>query len=421
MSIFQFPFSIFGFLFSSFDFRVWSEVRMNTTGAFRLAARMSRLGTESAFEVLLHARELEARGKEIIHLEIGEPDFSTPPNIVEAAVRALRDGWTHYGPSSGLPQLREAVAEYSAQYLGVPVDPNAVVITPGAKPIMFFVILALVERGEEVLYPNPGFPIYESMINFVGGQAVPYRLQEDRDFDVDVEEIIDKITDRTRLIILNSPQNPTGGVMSRDALKALADKLAGREIPVLSDEIYHRLIYQGEHSSLAQFPGMKDRTIILNGFSKTYAMTGWRLGWGVMRPDWARQVAQLMTNSNSCTASFCQIAGIEALRGDQGSVDLMREEFRRRRSVIVEGLNGIPGFSCRQPRGAFYVFPNVKATKWNSRMLADTVLNEAGVACLGGTSFGQGGEGYLRISFANSVGNIQKALDRIGDWAKRKL
>ena len=340
-----------------------------TQKPIRLAERMSRLGTESAFEVLVRARALEAQGKEIIHLEIGEPDFSTPPNIVEAAARALRDGWTHYGPSAGLPQLREAVAEYTARYLGIPVDPNEVVITPGGKPIMFFVILALVERGDEVLYPNPGFPIYESMIDFVGGQAVPYGLREDRDFDVDVEEIIDKITDRTRLIILNSPQNPTGGVMSRDGLKALADKLAGREIPVLSDEIYHRLIYEGEHSSLAQFPGMKDWTIILNGFSKTYAMTGWRMGWGVMRPDLARYVAQLMTNCNSCTASFSQIAGIEALRGDQSSVGVMREEFRRRRSVIVEGLNRIPGFSCRQPRGAFYVFPNIKETKWNSRVI----------------------------------------------------
>ncbi len=254
-----------------------------TQKAIHLAERMSRLGTETAFEVLVRARALEAQGKEIIHLEIGEPDFSTPANIVEAAARALRDGWTHYGPSAGLPQLREAVAEYTAQYLGVPVDPNEVVITPGGKPIMFFVILALAERGDEVLYPNPGFPIYESMINFVGAQAVPYGLREEQNFDVDMEEIIDKITDRTRLIILNSPQNPTGGVISREGLKALADKLAGREIPVLSDEIYHRLIYEGEHSSLAQFPGMKDWTIILNGFSKTYAMTGWRMGWGVMR------------------------------------------------------------------------------------------------------------------------------------------
>jgi aspartate/methionine/tyrosine aminotransferase len=392
-----------------------------TQKGIRLAERMSRLGTETAFEVLVRARALEAEGRDIIHLEIGEPDFSTPPNIVEAAMRALRDGWTHYGPSAGLPQLRQAVADYTAKYLGVPVDPDEVVITPGGKPIMFFLILALVERGDEVLYPNPGFPIYESMINFVGGRAIPYGLHEARDFDVDVEEIIDKITDRTRLLILNSPQNPTGGVMSRDTLKALADKLAGRDIPVLSDEIYHRLIYEGDHSSLAQLPGMKDWTIVLNGFSKTYAMTGWRMGWGVMQTDLARQVAQLMTNSNSCTSSFTQIAGVEALRGDQSPVDRMREEFRRRRSVIVEGLNRIPGFSCRQPHGAFYVFPNIKETGWNSRKLAETILDEASVACLGGTAFGEWGEGYLRFSFANSVANIQKGLERVGDWAKKRL
>jgi aspartate/methionine/tyrosine aminotransferase len=386
-----------------------------------LADRMSRLGTETAFEVLVRARALEAQGKEIIHLEIGEPDFSTPANIVEAAIRALRDGWTHYGPSAGLPQLREAVAGYTAAYAGIPVDPSEVVITPGGKPIMFFVILALVQRGDEVLYPNPGFPIYESMINFVGAKAVPYGLREDQNFDVDVEEIIDKITDHTRLLILNSPQNPTGGVISRQGLKAVADKLVGREIAVLSDEIYHRLIYQGEHSSIAQLPGMKDWTIILNGFSKTYAMTGWRMGWGVMRPDLAKWVAQLMTNCNSCTASFSQIAGVEALRGDQGSVAAMREELRRRRGVIVEGLNGIPGFSCRQPHGAFYVFPNIKETKWNSGKLADAILKEAGVACLAGTAFGAWGEGYLRFSFANSVENIRKALDWIGDWAKKRL
>jgi len=392
-----------------------------TQTTMHLADRMSRLGTETAFEVLVRARALEAQGKEIIHLEIGEPDFSTPANIVEAAIRALRDGWTHYGPSAGLPQLREAVAGYTAAYAGIPVDPSEVVITPGGKPIMFFVILALVQRGDEVLYPNPGFPIYESMINFVGAKAVPYGLREDQNFDVDVEEIIDKITDHTRLLILNSPQNPTGGVISRQGLKAVADKLVGREIAVLSDEIYHRLIYQGEHSSIAQLPGMKDWTIILNGFSKTYAMTGWRMGWGVMRPDLAKWVAQLMTNCNSCTASFSQIAGVEALRGDQGSVAAMREELRRRRGVIVEGLNGIPGFSCRQPHGAFYVFPNIKETKWNSGKLADAILKEAGVACLAGTAFGAWGEGYLRFSFANSVENIRKALDWIGDWAKKRL
>jgi len=387
----------------------------------RLAERMSRLGTESAFEVLVRARELEALGKEIIHLEIGEPDFPTAPHIVEAATRALHDGWTHYGPPAGFPQLRDAVAEDVGSRRGIKVDPGEVVITPGGKPIMFFTILALVEPDDEVLYPNPGFPIYESMINFVGGRAVPYRLIEDRDFDVDVDEIFGKLTSRTRLVILNSPQNPTGGVMSRTQVAALAEGLAGSDAFVLSDEIYNRLIFEGDHTSLAQFPGMKERTIILDGFSKTYAMTGWRMGYGVMRPDLARQVALLMTNSNSCTASFAQVAGIEALKGDQSSVEAMREEFRRRRSVIVDGLNRISGFRCRTPHGAFYAFPNITGTGQNSRALADGLLNEAGVACLSGTSFGEWGEGYLRFSFANSVQNIQKALDRIADWARKNL
>ncbi len=389
------------------------------TNKLRLAERMSRLGTESAFEVLVRARELEARGKQIIHLEIGEPDFPTAPHIIEAAARALHDGWTHYGPPAGFPQLREAVAEDVGRRRSITVDPGEVVITPGAKPIMFFTILALVEKDDEVLHPNPGFPIYESMINFVGGRPVPYRLVEERDFDVDVTEIVSKITDRTRLVILNSPQNPTGGVMSRAEVARLAEALAGRDVFVLSDEVYNRLIFDGDHTSLAQFPGMKEQTIILDGFSKTYAMTGWRMGYGVMRSDLARQVALLMTNSNSCTASFAQVAGIEALKGDQSSVEAMREEFRRRRSVIVDGLNRIPGFRCRTPHGAFYVFPNITGTGRPSRALADALLNEAGVACLSGTSFGKWGEGYLRFSFASSVENIQKALDRIETWGRK--
>jgi aspartate/methionine/tyrosine aminotransferase len=377
---------------------------------------MTRLGTESAFEVLVRARALEAQGKEVIHLEIGEPDFATPANIVEAAIRALREGWTHYGPSAGLPQLREAVAADVSQHLGINVDPAEVVITPGGKPIMFFTILALVESGDEVLYPNPGFPIYESMIRFVGGKEVPYGLREDHDFDVDVEEILEKLTQRTKLIILNSPHNPTGGVMGREAMARLAKALVDRDIFVLSDEIYNRLIYEGEHTSTAQFPGMKDRTIILNGFSKTYAMTGWRMGYGIMSADLAKQVTLLMTNSSSCTASFSQIAGVEALRGPQDSVTAMREEFRRRRAVMVDGLNRIPGFRCRQPHGAFYVFPNIRETGRPSRAMADALLSEAGVACLWGTAFGAWGEGYLRFSFANSVENIQKALHRIAEW-----
>ena len=301
------------------------------------------------------------------------------------------------------------------------VDPDEVVITPGGKPIMFFVILALVKRGDEVLYPNPGFPIYESMIRFVGGKPVPYGLREDRDFDVDAQEILDQHHGSHPPA---DPEQPTESHRRRDQPRddaGFGRSLAPRPIAVLSDEIYHRLIYEGEQSSLAQFPGMADRTIILNGFSKTYAMTGWRMGWGVMRPDLARQVALLMTNSNSCTASFTQVAGVEALRGDQSSVGAMMAEFRRRRSVMVDRLNRIPGFRCRHPHGAFYAFPNIKETKWSSNALADALLNEAGVACLSGRSFGEWGEGYLRLSFANSIPNIEKALDRIEGWARKTL
>ncbi len=382
----------------------------------RLAERMARLGTESAFEVLVRARALEASGKEIIHLEIGEPDFPTAPHIIEAAAKAMRDGFTHYGPSAGLPQLREAIAEDAGRRRGIPIDPAEVVVTPGGKPIMFFSILALVGEGDEVLYPNPGFPIYESMINFVGGRGVPYALPEEREFEVDVAEILAKLTPRTRLVILNSPQNPTGGVIRREAVETLARGLADRDVTVLSDEIYSRLIFEGEMASVTQFPGMQDKTIILDGFSKTYAMTGWRLGYGIMRPDLAQHVARLMTNSSSCTASFTQVAGVAALRGDQSCVDEIREAFRRRRTVMIDGLNKIPGFRCRLPHGAFYAFPNITGTGKKSKPLADALLNEAGVACLSGTAFGDWGEGYLRFSYANSVENIQKALAKITDW-----
>ena len=389
-----------------------------TSQELKLAECMSRLGTESAFEVLVRARALEAVGREVVHLEIGEPDFPTAPHIVEAAAEALRNGWTHYGPSAGLPELRAAVAEDSGRRRGMTIDPSEIVITPGGKPVMFFAILALVDRDDEVIYPNPGFPIYESMINFVGGRAVPYGFREQHDFDVDVSEIIGKVTDRTRLVILNSPHNPTGGVIPRESIAELARALAARDLFVLSDEIYSRLIYEGEHASIAQLPGMKERTIILDGFSKTYAMTGWRLGYGIMRADLAQKVAQLQTNATSCTASFTQIAGVAALRGDQSSVDHMRGEFRRRRKVIVEGLNAIPGFHCREPHGAFYAFPNVTGTGLASKPLADALLSEAGVAALSGTAFGAWGEGYLRFSFANSVENIQKALSRIRGWVQ---
>ena len=382
---------------------------------------MARLGTETAFEVLVKARALEGKGRDIVHLEIGEPDFDTPANIIEAATDALHKGWTHYGPSAGLPVLREAIAEEVSRSRKVQVKPEEVVVVPGGKPIIFFTILALVEEGDEVIYPNPGFPIYESMINFLGAKAVPIRLREEMDFRLDVNELARLINDRTKLIILNSPQNPTGGVLTRKDIEAIAAAIGDREIMVLSDEIYSRLIYEGEDFSLMSVPGFKDRTILLDGFSKTYAMTGWRLGYGVMRADLATHIARLMTNSNSCTASFTQVAGVEGLRGPQDSVDVMREEFRRRRDRFVERINQIKEFSCRLPKGAFYTFPNITRTGWPSKKLADALLEDAGVACLSGTAFGEFGEGYLRFSVANSIANIDKALDRIEQWVKKNL
>jgi aspartate aminotransferase len=392
-----------------------------TQRELQLARRMSRLGTETAFEVLNKARALERQGKSIIHLEIGEPDFDTPANVIEAAVDALHNGWTHYGPAAGLPELRQTIADYVSRSREVKVTPEEVVVVPGGKPIIFFTIMALIDEGDEVIYPNPGFPIYESMIRYVGGKAVPIQLREDQDFSVDVEEFATLITDRTKLIILNSPHNPTGGVMQRSDVERVAKIIGDRNILVLSDEIYSRLLFEGEHFSIMSVPGMLERTILLDGFSKTYAMTGWRMGYGVMRPDLAAHITRLTTNSNSCTASFTQMAGIEALRGDQSSVDSMCEEFKRRRDVVVAGLNKIKGFSCRMPKGAFYVFPNITKTGWKSKPLADALLDQAGVAALSGTAFGEFGEGYLRFSVANSLENLQQALDRINRWTEENL
>ena len=400
-----------------------SFVTMEPTTQYelRLANRMSRLGTETAFEVLNKARALERQGKKIIHLEIGEPDFDTPANVIEAAVTALHKGWTHYGPSAGLPELRQTIAEEVSRTRAVECSSDEVVVVPGGKPIIFFTILSLIDAGDEVIFPNPGFPIYESMINYIGGKAVPIRLREERDFGLDVRELASLINDRTKLIIINSPQNPTGGVLSKKDIHEIVDAIGDRNILVLSDEIYSRLIFEGQHYSIMSVPGFKERTILLDGFSKTYAMTGWRMGYGVMRPDLATQMTRLMTNSNSCTASFTQVAGIEALRGDQLSVDHMRTEFQNRRDVFVAGLNKIKGFSCRMPKGAFYVFPNIQKTGWKSKRLADALLEEAGVACLSGTSFGDYGEGYLRFSVANSLENLNHALEQITDWTKRNL
>ncbi len=387
----------------------------------QLAKRMTRLGTETAFEVLVKAKALEAQGRDIIHLEIGEPDFDTPANIIEAGCDALHRSFTHYGPSAGLMELREVIAQYVSETRRVNVTPDETVVVPGGKPIIFFSVLALAEEGDEIIYPNPGFPIYESMINYVGAKAVPIRLREELDFRLDVDELASLINDRTKLVILNSPQNPTGGVLTKDDIAAIARAIGDRNTMVLSDEIYSRLIFEGEHHSIMSVDGMKERTILLDGFSKTYAMTGWRMGYGVMRADLAAHISRLMTNSNSCTASFTQIAGIEALRGPQDVVDTMRTEFQKRRDVMVAGLNKIKGFSCRLPKGAFYVFPNVTKTGWPSKKLADALLDDVGVAALSGTAFGDFGEGYLRFSVANSIENIEKALDRVSDWTKKNL
>src|SRR3954464_8611227 len=387
----------------------------------RLAKRMARLGTETAFEVLVKARALEAKGRDIVHLEIGEPDFDTPSNIIEAGADALHKGFTHYGPSAGLPPLRETIAQYVSETRGVKALPEEVVVVPGGKPIIFFTILALVDEGDEVIFPNPGFPIYESMIHFLGAKAVPIQLREEMDFGLDVNELKGLITDKTKLIILNSPHNPTGGILTEKDVRDIAAAIGDRDIMVLSDEIYSRLIFEGSHHSIMSLDSWKDRTILLDGFSKTYAMTGWRMGYGVMRADLATHIARLMTNSNSCTASFTQVAGIEALRGPQQSVTEMCAEFRKRRDVMVAGLNAIKGFSCRTPKGAFYVFPSIKETGWPSKKLADALLDDAGVAALSGTAFGDFGEGYLRFSVANSIENIEKALDRVSGWAKKNL
>jgi aspartate/methionine/tyrosine aminotransferase len=378
-----------------------------------VAERMSRLGTESAFEVLARAKALERQGKEVVHLEIGEPDFDTPAHIKEAAKRALDANATHYGPSAGLPELREAIAKHTAETRGVPVSPEQVVVTPGAKPIMFFTIVALVNRGDEVIYPNPGFPIYESVINFVGGVPVPIPLREESDFGFDLELFERRLSPKTKLIIVNSPENPTGGVLDRSQIERIARLATERNIPVMTDEIYRQFLYDGEFVSFYAQPGMHQRAILLDGFSKSYAMTGWRLGYGVMPPELAEHVTRLMVNSNSCTASFVQLAGVAALQGDHEPVRKMVAEFQRRRDIVVDGLNELPGVRCKRPRGAFYVFPNITATKRASAEVADRLLQEAGVAVLSGAAFGAHGEGYLRISYANSEANLRKALDRM--------
>ena len=380
----------------------------------KLADRMNRILIETAFEVLVKARALEAQGKSVIHLEIGEPDFTSPSHVLEAGKKALDEGWTHYGPTQGYPELRQSIARHVSSTRGIHVGPEHVSVVPGGKPILFFPMLALLDAGDEVIYPNPGFPIYESMIGFCGAKPVPIPLVESRDFSFDLNVLKDSITDKTKMLILNSPQNPTGGVIPADDIRAIADMVRERDIIVLSDEIYCRIYYGDEAPlSIASLPGMQEKTIILDGFSKIYAMTGWRLGYGVM-PLWlVDAVNKLMVNSNSCTASFTQRAGIAALDGPQDEADAMVAEFRRRRAAFCDGLNTIPGFSCRKPQGAFYAFPNITGTGKSSKQLADELLYQAGVASLSGTAFGSYGEGYLRFSYANSLENLMEAVERI--------
>src|SRR5262249_20485941 len=379
----------------------------------QLAEKMSRIGTESAFEVLAKARALEKQGKSVIHLEIGEPDFPTPPHIIEAGKRALDEGWTKYGPTPGFPEIRETIAAYVSRTRGIPVGAQNVCVVPGGKPIMFFTMMALVEPTDEVIYPDPGFPIYESVIRFIGAKPVPIPLVESRGFSFDLDTLSRAVSSKTKMVVLNSPANPTGGVIPKEDLRRIADLLRNRDVMILSDEIYARICYEEAPSSITAFDGMLEKTIILDGFSKTYSMTGWRLGYGVM-PKWLADAVNLLAvNATSCTASFTQQAGLAALIGPQDAVDLMVGGFRKRRDAMAQALNGVPGFRCTVPAGAFYAFPNVTGTGMSSKDLADLLLNEAGVACLSGTAFGRHGDGYLRFSYANSLANILEAINRI--------
>jgi aspartate/methionine/tyrosine aminotransferase len=384
-----------------------------------LAKRMERLGTETAFEVLARAKALEADGRDIVHLEIGEPDFDTPRNIIDKAIEALNSGYTHYGPAAGMPPVRKIFAEYIAADRGIDVTADNVVIVPGGKPIIYFPLTALIDPGDEVIYPNPGFPIYESVINFLEGKAVPLKLSEEKDFSFDIEDLKAVASDKTKLLIINSPQNPTGGMLSSEDLDTIAELAVRHDFWVLSDEIYSKIIYEGTHDSISTRPGMLERTIILDGHSKTYAMTGWRLGYGIMPVDLAAAVAKLQTNCTSCTAAFTQMAGAEALTGPQDKVLEMVAEFKVRRDILVDGLNDIEGVSCKRPRGAFYVFPNISGLGLTSKQVESRLLDEFGVAALAGTSFGAFGEGYLRFSYANSQDNIRKALERFADFAAK--
>jgi len=384
----------------------------------RIAERMNRLHTESAFQILARANELEAKGKSVVHLEIGQPDFKTPRNIIEAAYKAMNEGKTGYGPTPGIIPLREAIAQYCADYKKVKTGIDEIVVTPGGKPVMFFTMLMLTQEGDEVIYPNPGFPIYESVINYAGAKPVPMPLLEENNFRVDLKRLKADINEKTRVIIVNSPGNPTGGMFSKDDICAIAEMVQGKDIYILSDEIYDRIIFGEQPLSIASLPGMKDKTIILDGFSKTYAMTGWRLGYGVMNSELAGHMSMLMVNSASCAATMTQWAAVEALKGPQDTVTEMAAAFKERRDYIVDALNHIDGLHCAMPEGAFYVFPNISSFGLPSAEFANRLLEEAGVAAAWGTAFGSFGEGFLRLSYANSLPNLKIAVDRIAAFCR---
>ncbi len=385
----------------------------------QVAKRMGLLHTESAFAILAKAKALEAQGKSIIHLEIGQPDFKTPKNIIEAAYKAMNDGFTGYTPTPGFPEVRETIANYAAKQKGIKTSMEEVVVVPGGKPVMFYTMLMLVNPGDEVVYPNPSFPIYESCIKFAGGVPVPIPLTSENNFRIDIEYFKKSITPKTKLVLINNPSNPTGGVLEKEDILAIADVLRDRpDIFIMSDEIYDRLVFDGNVFSIAALPEFKDRTIILDGFSKTYAMTGWRLGYGIMHKDLAKHMEMLMVNSNSCSAAFTQIAGMEALKGPQDAVEEMKAAFKERRDYLIGALNKIDGISCCMPKGAFYAFPSIKSFGISSSEFASRLLDEAGVAAAGGTAFGEYGEGYIRLSYANSLDNLKIAVDRIEKFTK---
>jgi aspartate/methionine/tyrosine aminotransferase len=387
----------------------------------RFADRMGRLGTEGAFEVLARARQLEAQGKHVVHLEIGEPDFATPDNITEAAVAALQGGFTHYTPAGGIMDARESTARFVAARLGIEVSPAEVVLVPGSKNVLLFVLLALVEEGDEVIYPDPGYPVYRSLVSFIGARPVPVRLREERNFRMDLDELASLVSDRTRLLIVNTPQNPTGGVLTREDVDFVARLAIENDLWVVSDEIYSQIVYGFEHVSLLSQPGMQERTILLDGLSKAYAMCGWRLGYGVAPRELAAQMEKLMINSSSCAAAFTQMAAIEAFESPESTaaVERMVDQFRRRRDLVVDGLNVIPGVRCQRPEGAFYAFPNVEGTGLDERELATALLEEAGVAVLPGTAFGEAGKGFLRLAYTQGETDLETGLQRMAAYLEQ--